>query len=145
VSQGSQDAEMVSELRIGVTRLSRRLRSERPDDDSLTPSQLAVLGTLIRNGPMRPGELAAAEKIQPPSMTRILAHLFEEGMIDKTPDPEDGRQVLIELTHAASARIQIMRQRKDAFLTQALAQLSLEDREVVRKAGPILSQLALQE
>ena len=145
MAQENQDTEMVPELRIGVTRLSRRLRSERPDDDSLTPSQLAVLGTLIRNGPMRPGELAAAERVRPPSMTRILAHLFDEGMIEKTPDPEDGRQVLIELTAVAAQRIQTMRQQKDAYLTQALAQLTPTDRELVLKAGPILSQLALQE
>ncbi|MCH9817175.1 MAG: MarR family transcriptional regulator [Actinomycetia bacterium] len=136
---------MVPELRIGVTRLSRRLRSERPDDDSLTPSQLAVLGTLVRNGPMRPGELAAAERVRPPSMTRILAHLMDEGMIEKTQDPQDGRQVLIELTSAAAERIQSMRQRKDAYLTQALAQLSPQDRDLVLRAGPLLSQLALQE
>ncbi len=143
--QGNQDTEMVPELRIGVTRLSRRLRSERPDDDSLTPSQLAVLGTLVRNGPMRPGELAAAERVRPPSMTRILAHLMDEGMIEKTQDPQDGRQVLIELTSAAAERIQSMRQRKDAYLTQALAQLSPQDRDLVLRAGPLLSQLALQE
>ena len=75
-----KDTELASELRVSVMRLSRRLRAERLDE-GLTPTQLAVLGTLDRGGLMTLGELAALEKVQPPSMTRTTAALEERGLI----------------------------------------------------------------
>src|SRR5688572_5650500 len=86
------DPALASALRVGVMRLTRRLRSQRADR-TLTLSQLAALGTLERHGPMTPGELAAHEKVQPPSMTRVVATLESLGHVARAPHPTDGRQV----------------------------------------------------
>lgn len=144
MSMTAHEREAVPELRVGVMRLARRMRVERPDD-ALTPSQLAVLGTLVRSGPLTPRELADAERVKPPSMTRMLASLEAEGLVTRQPHPDDGRQVLVTLTDAAQARIRDSRERKNAWLSRELDQLNPQDRELVLRAGPLLSQLALQE
>src|SRR3712207_768276 len=81
-------------------RFSRRLRGQRVDT-SVTLTHLAALSTLKRNGPMSPGELAAQERVQPPSMTRVVVALEGMGLVTRTPHPTDGRQVVIDLTPAA--------------------------------------------
>jgi DNA-binding MarR family transcriptional regulator len=138
------ERERVPELRVGVMRLARRMRNERPDD-ALTASQLAVLGTLVRHGPLTPRALSQIERVQPPSMTRMLGVLETEGLIDKQPDPTDGRQVVVSLTDVAQAKIQVSRERKDAWLSRELDQMTPEDRNLVLKAGPLLNRLALLE
>ena len=144
MSMTPAERDAVPELRLGVMRLARRMRNERPDD-ALTPSQLAVLGTLVRLGPLTPRELAEAERVQPPSMTRMLTALESEGLITKQDHPTDGRQVIVDLTDAARARIQESRERKDAWLSRELDQLNPTDRALVLQVGPLLNQLALRE
>jgi DNA-binding MarR family transcriptional regulator len=87
---------LASSLRLAVMRLARRMRSERADT-SLTLTQLATLATLERRGPLSPRELAAAERVQPPSMTRIAASLEAAGLVTRTDHPTDGRQVLLSV------------------------------------------------
>src|SRR6202051_3566728 len=89
-------SELASELRVSLMRLARRLRAERLDE-GMTPTQLAVLGTLDRHGPMTLGELAAHEKVQPPSMTRTTATLEERGLLTRVTQEVDRRQVRIAL------------------------------------------------
>src|SRR5688500_5357778 len=84
------DLELVTALRISVMRLARRLRNQRTDY-TVSVGQLAVLGTLTNHGPLTPRELADHEKVQPPSMSRILAGLEERGLVRRTPHPTDGR------------------------------------------------------
>src|SRR5690242_4339880 len=98
------DTALASELRTTVMRLARRLRSQRTDD-TLTLSQLAALGTLARLGALTPGELAMHERVQPPSMTRLIAKLEEAGLVSKTAHPADGRQVLVEISASGLAMI----------------------------------------
>ena len=93
------DTALASALRLSVVRLNRRLRGQRADT-SVTLTQLAALSTLKRHGALTPGELAAHEKVQPPSMTRVLAALDERGLVLRRPHPTDGRQALVELTAA---------------------------------------------
>src|SRR5256714_15031655 len=88
------DTALASELRTTVMRLARRLRNQRADD-TLTLSQIAALGTLVRHGPLTPGELAARERVQPPSMTRLLAKLEQAGLVTKQDHPDDRRQGLV--------------------------------------------------
>lgn len=121
------EIESIPELRLGLLRLSRRLRQERPLD-ALTPSQVAVLATLVRQGPSTPGQIAEGERIKPPSVTRILASLEDEGLITREPDPQDGRQVIINLTERAQTRIAASREAKNVWLRQQLDQLSSEER-----------------
>ncbi len=133
-------AELASTLRVSVMRLTRRLRAER-SDDGLSLTQLATLGTLERHGPLTPRELAAHEKVQPPSMTRILAGLEDRGLIERTPHDTDGRQHVVTLTRAARDLIRDDRRRREAWLARRLAELSPEDREVLRAAAAVMDRL----
>ena len=121
-------------------RLARRLRAERPDD-SLSLTQIATLGTLERHGPLTPRELAEHERVQPPSMTRVLASLEDRGLIARTPHERDGRQHLVSLTAEAQALIREDRRRREAWLTRRLAELTPEERELLRAAAPVLEKL----
>lgn len=135
------DSELASVLRLAVMRLGRRLRRER-SDDSLTPSQLAVLGTLERHGALTPRELAEHEKIQPPSMTRILANLQALGLVERATRPADRRQVLVSLTPAAQQMVLEDRRRRDAWLARQLRELTPDERQTLRVTAEILGRLA---
>jgi len=138
------DAELASALRVDVMRLARRLRSERASggEHDLTLTQLATLATLDRDGPLTPGALAALERVQPPSMTRVLAELERRGLVERRPHPTDGRQVLVEVTTAARGRLRADRRRREEWLVEQFARLTDEEREVLRTALPVLERLA---
>lgn len=135
------DSELASGLQIAAMRLARRLRAERADD-SLTLTQLAALASLQRHGPLTPGELAAHEKVQPPSMTRVVAALEQRGLVVRTPHPTDGRQVLLSGTAAADRLLLANRRRREAWLVERLALLSPQERAVLHEAAPLLERLA---
>jgi DNA-binding MarR family transcriptional regulator len=139
----TRTAELASSLRVSVMRLSRRMRAERADSD-LTLTQLAALGSLDRHGPLTPRELADHEKVQPPSMTRVLAALEERGLIDRTPHETDGRQHRVSLTTGATDLLREDRRRRDAWLACRLAELTPEEREVLRAAAPVIERLSRQ-
>ncbi|MCI0688747.1 MAG: MarR family transcriptional regulator [Sporichthyaceae bacterium] len=135
------DLASTSALRLAIMRLARRLRSQRLDQ-SLSLSQLGVLGMLERHGPQTPRELADHEKVSPPSMTKLLAALAERGFILRTAHPSDGRQHLVALTDEAVEMIREDRRRHDAWLAQRLAELSPAERATLRQAATILERLA---
>jgi len=137
----TSNAELASALRISVMRLARRLRAER-GDDGLSLTQMATLGTLDRHGPLTPRELAEHERVQPPSMTRILAGLEERGLISRTPHESDGRQHLVSLTRAATDLLREDRRRRDAWLARRLADLTPEQRDALRAAAPVIDTIA---
>src|ERR1700712_3501558 len=122
-------------------RLSRRLRQQRVDP-SVTLTHLAALSTLKRHGPMSPGELAAHERVQPPSMTRVVVALEGMGLVSRTPHPTDGRQVIIELTAAADELLSAEAGAREAWLSEPLQELSAEERVVLREAAVIMDKLA---
>lgn len=130
------------DLRIAVMRLARRLRTERVSD-AMTPSQMAVIATLIRQGPMSPGDLATAERVQPPSMTRILHSLLHQDMVKRSPHPTDRRQVLYEATSTARTMVERDRKSRDKWLLHRLENLSPTELATVEQAIPILNRLAL--
>ena len=134
-------AALAHDLRLAVMRLSRRLRTQRVDT-SVTLTHLATLSTLKRHGPMSPGELAAHERVQPPSMTRVVVALEGMGLVTRTPHPTDGRQVVIDLTPAAEALLGEEARAREAWLSGQLQQLSREEREVLREAAVIIDKLA---
>jgi DNA-binding MarR family transcriptional regulator len=136
----AREAELASALRLSVMRLSRRMRQER--SSRLTPTQIAALATLERHGPMTLGEIAAHERVQPPSMTRVIAHLAVAGLVERRPHPTDGRQVIAEATDAGRALLDDDRRRRDEWLTDRLADLSPEDIAALNRAAPILDVLA---
>lgn len=137
----TSDTALASALRLAVMRLARRMRSERADT-SLTLTQLAALATVERHGPLTPRELAAAERVQPPSMTRIAASLEAEGLLTRSDHPTDGRQVLLTISPAGVALLREDRRRREAWLAQRLRELEPEDREVLRRAAEVLDRLA---
>jgi DNA-binding MarR family transcriptional regulator len=139
------DAGLASELRLSVMRLRRRLANERHPDNELSLNQMAVLGALYRNGDLALGELAAHERVQPPSMTRTVNCLEEGGYVARRPHETDGRQVLVTLTESGRATVLADRARRDAWLAMRLRDLTPEERAVLRQAAPILERLAQHE
>jgi DNA-binding MarR family transcriptional regulator len=134
-------AGLASSLRIAVARLNRRIRFER-EDDSLTLTQLAALGTLERHGPMPVGELAAHERVRPPSMTRIVTRLEELGLVAREPHPTDRRLAVMRITDAGRERTAADRKRRDAWLAYRLRELTPDEREQLRAVLPLLEKLA---
>lgn len=131
----------VSDLRISVMRLSRRLRSERLPGD-LTLGAMAALAQLERYGPATTSELAANERITPQSMTRTVTELVDRGLVERTPDPTDGRQTLLLVTPAGAEFVARSSEQRDAWLTRALANLTEAERGLLLVAGPLLDRLA---
>ncbi len=136
------DAGLASALRVSVARLSRRLRNERDSRDELSIGQLSVLGVLYRSGECSIGELAALERVQPPSMTRTVNCLEEAGYVERHPHETDRRQVVIALSERGSAILAADRRRRDAWLAKRLRELTPEERSVLRQAAPIIERLA---
>lgn len=136
------DAGLASELRMSVMRLRRRLASERHPDNPLSMGQMAVLGALYRNGDQAVGELAAHERVQPPSMTRTVNLLADGGYVVRGSHPSDGRQVVVALTDAGRAVLLADRARRDEWLARRLAGLTADERDALRRAAPILQRLA---
>jgi len=136
----TKTAELASELRISVMRLTRRLRAERPDI-GLSLTQISALGTIDRHGPMTPREVADHEGVQPPSMTRVLALLEDRGLIVRIAHPSDGRQQLVSLAHAGHDLLREDRRRREAWLALRLAELSPAERAVLYAAVPIIDRI----
>jgi DNA-binding MarR family transcriptional regulator len=134
-------SELASELRVSLMRLSRRLRLERADEGP-TPTQLAVLGTLERRGPMTLGELASHEKVQPPSMTRTTATLVERGLLTRVTAPADRRQVQIAISDAGLSLLREDRKRRDAWLAGRFDKLTSDERALLHQVAPLLDRLA---
>jgi DNA-binding MarR family transcriptional regulator len=136
----TRTAELASVLRVAVMRLSRRLRTERPDV-GLSLTQIATLGTIDRHGSLTPREIAEHERVQPPSMTRVLAGLAALGLIVRTAHPNDGRQHLVSLTKEAKDLLREDKRRREAWLAQRLAELTIEERELLAAAAPIIDRI----
>ncbi len=136
-----QQEHAIPRLRTAVMRLSRRLRQER-HDDQLTPSQLAVLGNLMQDGPMTPGDLAAREHVRPPTMSRIIATLENDGWVTRQDHPSDRRQCLITVTDRAVQWVDTYREARDRWLRRRLTELTESDRQTLLAAIPLLEQLA---
>jgi DNA-binding MarR family transcriptional regulator len=122
-------------------RLARSLRHIRDDSLDLQSNQLSAMAVLLNDGDMLMGQLAATEKVQPPSMTRIVNGLEQRGYVARRPDPRDGRQCLVTLTPAGREVILANRRRRDEWLTVRIAELDPTEREVLRKALPILAKV----
>jgi DNA-binding MarR family transcriptional regulator len=129
-------------VRRGVIRLSRRLRAERPAHD-VTLLQLAVLAELNDTGPMTPGQLAAAQRVQPQSLTRVLATLTGRGLLGRQAHPGDGRRALLTITADGHQALRRDVDARDRWLAQAMAgQLTPTERELLRLAGELMDRLA---
>jgi DNA-binding MarR family transcriptional regulator len=128
-------------LRISVMRLSRRMRQER-DDVGLSATHVAALATLDRHGPLPLGELAALEKVAPPSMTRVVSRLSKGGLVDRSSQPGDKRQVLVGITEEGRRLLAADRRRRDEWLSARLRELSADDLDALSRVIPVLDRLA---
>jgi len=130
------------ELRVVFSRLRRRFR-EVADVGDLTPSQTSVLSRLSKYGPASASELAAAERVRPQSMTATLAGIDQHGYLRRTPDPHDGRRLLISLTDAGVEFVEGTRREREEWLAGALAADFTEDeRQTILAALTLLDRLA---
>ena len=131
-----------SALRVSVMRLSRRIRNERDASDDMSSNQIAALFTLARSGPMTIGDLAAEEKVQPPSMTRTVTSLVGKGLVQRDAHVTDRRAVMISLTDAGRTVLEETRRRREAWLHQRLCELTPAQRQILRDAAPLLELLS---
>ena len=134
--------ELTSRLRMVVARLNRRLRQEA--NEGATPSQLAALATIERHGPITLGDLAAHERVRPPTMTRIVAGLEEAKLVRREVDAADRRVARVTITKDGSRLLARSRTRKDAFLASLLEHLDGDDLLAVERAVPVLERLVEQ-
>ena len=140
------DTDLATTMRISISRLARRLRVERlglgETESVLADIQLAALAALERHESMTPSELAEHEKVQPPSMTRVISVLEERGLVRRAPHATDRRQVVLTVTPEGSDLVQRVRRRREAWLAQRMQELVPEEREILRAAAPILEKIS---
>ena len=137
--QTTSRPDLASHLRLTIARTARRLRQE--GGTGLSPSMTAALATIECHGPMTPSELAARERIQRPTATRVIARLEEMGLIGRTTDPQDRRSSLVSVTPEATALLAEQRTRKTAFLAERLDGLDAEDRAALERAADVLERM----
>lgn len=134
-------ASLAVDLRIAMTRVSRRLRGQRGAAD-LVEGHLGALTTLNRHGAMSPSALAEHEGIRPPSMTRTINALAELGFVTKVEHPTDGRQVVVELSAAGRSEVLETRRRRDLWLSQQLQDLTPSERQTIAAASELLTRIS---
>jgi len=132
-------AQLASRLRLAVVRLARRLRQQ--GEPGISASLLSALSTIERDGPMTLGDLAIAERVQPPSMTRVVASLLEARLVRRTRDRLDGRISWVEVSTEGARLLQRSRKRAGAYLSRKLARLSPAELDVLVRAAEILERL----
>ena len=138
--QGSGPAVDVTRLRVALARLSRRLRKH--ELAGLTPTQLAALATVERSGPMRLGDLAAAEGIAPSTLTRLVTALEDSGYVRRFADPTDARASTLAITPRGHDMLERLRSETTMELTESLTLLTPVQRAALADALPVLEQLA---
>lgn len=143
MSEPYGEIDDASVIRRGVNRLDRRLRSEGPHD-GLALGKLSILGHLTRAaGAMTPTELAAADRLQPQSLTRVLADLERDGLVARGHDGSDGRRFRITITAAGRSALRRDMRQRDEWLARAMVhRLSSTERGVLRLAGELMDRLA---
>jgi DNA-binding MarR family transcriptional regulator len=134
-------AGLAQALRPAVMRLARRLRQMQDEAVGLNPNQLSAMAVLLNSGNQLMGELAAQERVQPPSMTRIVNSLEARGYVARRPDPRDHRQCLVSLTDSGRQVLMANRRRRDEWLAVRIAALDPAEREVLRRAVGVLEKV----
>ncbi|HEX6351622.1 MarR family winged helix-turn-helix transcriptional regulator [Actinophytocola sp.] len=136
-----QRRAVAEETRGAVTRLARRLRAERPPD-ALSNNKIGVLGHLYRCGPSSPGEITAAERQQPQSLTRVFAELVAAGLVRRTPNTADRRGAVLELTTEGTDALRRDMAHRDAWLAAAFDDLTDREIHVLSTAADLMDRLA---
>lgn len=138
------DDRLAGDLSLATVRFARHLRGRRRDS-LVSLTQLSALNALASDGPLTPGQLAARERVQPPSMTRVIASLADLGLVERAPHPTDGRQVIVSLSDAGDRVITGEAAAREAWLRGKLAELSADERGSLSNAVSILNRLIASE
>lgn len=139
-SASTSGEDDVARLRLAVVRLSRRIRQNART--GVTPSQLSALATLDRHGPLQPAQLAEHEGVGRSTVTRIARGLEEAGLVVRTPDPEDGRCSILDLTADGRELLAASRGRAEAYLAERVATLGPDDLALLERVSAVLERLA---
>ncbi len=134
------NTDLAERLRLAVTRLARRLR-QHGDADDASPTQLSVLATIERRGPITLGELATAERVRPPTITAAIDRLENQGLVVRRADEQDRRVVRVEIASGGRKLLARNRSSKTAYLAKRLHALSPNDAATLHKATEILDRL----
>jgi DNA-binding MarR family transcriptional regulator len=134
---------VASRLRLVAMRLARRLRQEASGD--VTPAQLSALATLVRDGRHTVGDLAAAERVQPPTITRVIDSLVAADLVTRTVDAGDRRVTLVDATNAGRELVDRVRRRRDAYLAQRLRTLTVDELHTLDAATAIIERVLAEE
>jgi len=132
-------AELASQLRMAVLRLSRRLRRHAPE--GITPSQLSALSVIVREPSLTLSQLAEAERVQPPTITRVVDSLVQQGLVTRTVSQEDRRVARVAATDEGVALVDSVRRRRDAYLARHLRTMSADDLALLTRAAALLERL----
>jgi DNA-binding MarR family transcriptional regulator len=144
VTTPSDIRALAAELSLAVVRLTRHLRGRRTDAQ-ISLTQLSALATLNRDGAMTPGALAARERVQPPSMTRVIASLAEMKLVKREPHPTDGRQIIVSLSDTGRALVEDENNAREAWLTEQLSNLTPDQLRVLHESVAIMNQIVAEE
>lgn len=137
------DEEVAARLRLSATRLHRRLR--RHAGDALTPSQTSALAAIDIHGPLTLGALAEHEGVSAPSVTKVLAILEEDGLVQRSADPTDRRVHYVTITAKGAALIEESRRRRTAWLTERVRELDPDQRSALADALDVLDVLSQRD
>lgn len=137
------DLELAARLRLATARLARQLRQQ--SGSGLSLSLQSALAAIDVRGPLSLGELAAIEHIAPPTVTKFVARLEENGLVERRRDPDDRRVTLLSVTAEGRAQLDTSRRRRNAWLALRLAELAPEDVARLAAAIDVLEQLARPE
>lgn len=138
-TKDSSFTDGAARLRLGIVRTARRLRQEAAAEATgLTPTSTSALATIERHGPLTPSELAELERVRRPTVTRTLGCLDRERLIERTPDPDDGRSSLVSVNAAGRERLRRLRGRKNAYLAKRMRGLPAADVATLERAAEIL-------
>jgi DNA-binding MarR family transcriptional regulator len=140
VAGHAEPAALAARLRVAGWRFARRMRQE--SDPGITPTLHAALHSIETHGPITAGQLAVHEHVQKPTMTRTIQALLDRGLIERLPDPLDGRVSWLRITPAGRKLLQRSRRRTDEFLAKRVKKLTPDEREVLEEATALLGRLA---
>ena len=136
------DYDEVAELQVAVMRLARKLRTH--TTSGLTPTQLSALGVVFREGPLTLGDLAAAEQVRAPSISRTVDILVAAGLVQRRSNPQDARAVMVAVTDAGAELVKQIRRARRSWLAAQWADLTDAERTALEQAAPVLRKLAQQ-
>jgi DNA-binding MarR family transcriptional regulator len=133
------DQELVTRTRLAVLRLARRMRQQ--SHAGITPSQQSALAAIEHDGPLTLGALAAIENVQPPSITRIVAALEEQGYVERTAAPHDRRVSTVGIAAQGRRELKAIRSERNAWLSSRFAELHADDLRRLDEALPVLERI----